>query len=419
MDYEMIKEVAARTGRKVTDLLALSPQNDPFYVGTERDLKMANWFREVWDLAGYSRGVHLRRVHYFCVSRSDIRLPMAIKQGEEVSDRYLNTEAAWKFLTQASKVARYLGLVQIEQIVDNKNPDPVIRTWFNHYFEQDDDEAERKLYSVQMGGIQDPYVSVSGPSSSDVQPYLLEVWLEKGTMNDVLASTCNRFEINLVSFQGEASITAVLDLIKRVQQAGKPAVIFYVSDFDPAGNSMPKAVARKIEWMRENYGVMEQVLLKPIALTKEQVAHYRLPRTPIKDSELRAGRFEAAFGEGAVELDALEALYPGSLATILQNEAERFYDRAAEDARRATEWAVQSRVRAAVRAALEEHQELLDQLAALQEEIANIQVDTGDLEFSRSDLDPWYDRDEFLFDSDRNYIQQIRYYAAHKNGTEV
>jgi hypothetical protein len=48
--------------------------------------------------------------------------------------------------------------------------------------------------------------------------------------------------------------------------------------------------------------------LTPLALTLAQVQQYRLPRIPIKESDRRKPGFEDTYGEGAVELDALEAL---------------------------------------------------------------------------------------------------------------
>jgi hypothetical protein len=58
----------------------------------------------------------------------------------------------------------------------------------------------------------------------------------------------------------------------------------------------------------------------------EQCIEYELPRTPIKESEHRAANFEAQFGTGATELDALQALHPGALREILVEHIERYYD---------------------------------------------------------------------------------------------
>jgi hypothetical protein len=40
--------------------------------------------------------------------------------------------------------------------------------------------------------------------------------------------------------------------------------------------------------------------------------HYRLPRIPVNETDLRRLGFEQAYGQGAVELDALEALVPAA-----------------------------------------------------------------------------------------------------------
>jgi hypothetical protein len=54
-------------------------------------------------------------------------------------------------------------------------------------------------------------------------------------------------------------------------------------------------------------------------LTSDQAAVARpLPRIPIKEIDLRRQNFEDRHGEGAVELDALEALYPGALAALVR-----------------------------------------------------------------------------------------------------
>jgi hypothetical protein len=61
-------------------------------------------------------------------------------------------------------------------------------------------------------------------------------------------------------------------------------------------------------------------------LSHDQCIEYALPRTPIKELDRRAARFEARFGEGATEPDALEALHPGEIRRILVREIERYYD---------------------------------------------------------------------------------------------
>src|SRR5207247_11465286 len=50
------------------------------------------------------------------------------------------------------------------------------------------------------------------------------------------------------------------------------------------------------------------------------------PTRRSSDLERRRLEFESRHGEGAVELDALEALYPGELQAVLSRYIEEYYD---------------------------------------------------------------------------------------------
>jgi hypothetical protein len=69
----------------------------------------------------------------------------------------------------------------------------------------------------------------------------------------------------------------------------------------------------------------------PLALTKQQCIDLRLPRIPIKESDRGKGRFEERHGEGATELDALEAIHPGLLRQMILDEVKRYHDDTFDD----------------------------------------------------------------------------------------
>jgi len=315
-NYDRIKALAKEQGCTVLDLIALAPQNDPFYCGTQGDIINGNWFFDLWQTYGFGTGVHLRRVHYRIISQEK---PVPMPNGKP----YENTLGCWKFLEAASKAARYLDLVPITDFVDRRNPDAQIyASWPT---EAPSIYVDDPAYfgAVELPAFPDlPSYGVTNYEGA--QRYHLELWCEKSTMNDVLVPLCRRYRANLVTGVGELSITAVSDLVQKRIDAGHPCRIFYISDFDPAGLSMPVAVARKIEHQLGDLDA--DVQLTPIVLTADQVRRYRLPRTPIKESEKRGARFEERYGEGAVELDALEALYPGRLSTIVRDHLRNFYD---------------------------------------------------------------------------------------------
>lgn len=442
--YEIIRTTATEAGCRVTDLLAMSNRRDPFYCGQPAQLRDAQWFAELHAALGIGANVHLRRIHYQLVSQAE---PPIKPNGEP----YRNTDKDWKWFCESVVAARTLGLVDVQDFVDRRNPAPVIlrggyeapeRAFSigapDFWFYTIDAELEEPRLSL-------PAISVEGYAYDDgEQPYLCEIWTEKTTMNDVLAPICQRYRANLVTAAGFQSITAAVNLIGRAQATGKPARVFYSSDFDPAGDKMPIAVARQTEYWIRQYDLDIDIALTPVALTAEQVAEYRLPRIPIKESDNRRGKFEARYGEGAVELDALEALYPGELARMVNDALEPYWDkrlkshmtrqRAEVQDNISREWNEHIGDLADVVEEIESdidraYSQFADELASLAERIddtiapARAALDDIERELYRrgetftaelpervkSDLEP-PDESAWLFSSLRGYMDQLRHY---------
>lgn len=356
LNYEAIKHLAKPARCRVNDLIALAPQNDPFYVGTEGDRAWGEWFADIWRRFGYRSGVHLRRIHYQVVSQDP---PVVMPDGQV----HENTEACWAKLAAASKKARYLDLVDADDFDDRRNPEALL---------PDPDARDPlllhiadNLYGAEVAlptFPEPPAYWVSGYNGR--QPYHIELWCEKSTMNDILEPLCRRYRAGLQIGVGELSITKTLRLVQRIANTGKPTRIFYISDFDPAGTSMPVAVARKIEYFIHKQGLDLDVRLFPVVLTEEQVRHYQLPRTPIKETERRRDSFEERFGEGATELDALEALQPGELRRILVEHIEGYYDTGLERRVREAREALQADLDDTRQAIIDRHQPAIDELKA-------------------------------------------------------
>lgn len=323
INYEYIKQLAKETGARVTDLIPLAPQNDPFYTGTPSDHALGEWFAHLWQAFGYRTKVHIRRVHYQIISQSP---PVMLPNGKP----YENTEECWGVLNLASKAARYLQLVDPAAFDDRRNPDPL--TYADYRVYEPEVSTQLRLWAGDLRLPAFPELpDYTVRDFKGAQRYHLEVWCEKSTMNDVLGPLCQAYSANLQTGLGELSITATLALVHRLERAGKAARIFYVSDFDPAGQSMPVAVSRKIEYFVRTFGLDLDVRVFPVVLTEEQVQSYQLPRTPIKETERRRGGFEDRYGQGAVELDALEALYPGELQQVLSAYMNQYYDYALDE----------------------------------------------------------------------------------------
>ena len=428
MRYEEIKEFAREHNVRVTDLIALTRKRDPFYAGTPSDYAKGEWFAELWRRFGYSTGVHIRRVHYQVISQER---PVLMTDGRP----YENTEGCWEYLNEAANRARYLGLVDPAAFIDQRNPD--VKIFTPDAPTRPGIAVDDNLYmdDLELPPFPDlPEYSLVGGSLAGMQRYHIEVWCEKSTMNDVLVPLCSRYGVNLQTAIGEMSITGCLDLVKRATE--RPVRILYISDFDPAGQSMPTASARKIEWFTRANDEERDIRVYPIVLTADQVRQYQLPRTPIKETEKRAGRFEARFGEGAVELDALEALRPGVFRAIVNDEILRYYDLTLQRRADAKREELEDDLTDARHAALDSWSGDIDRVRSeyesirieFRERIAGIKEATTALwaemvesmELSAPDIDNYptpeakeaVERENALLDTTRGYLEQIDAYKS-------
>lgn len=319
MSYEKIKAYAKALGTTIKSMIALGDNNDPFYIGTPNHWKWANWLGEHWRSMGMGEGTHIRALHYRLVSQQE-----PVIMPDKNKSPYLNTEKCWKKLNNAVKWARYLGIIPLDNLADRRAPDPKLyfreESWIR---DQPSSEVE-KPWQLGLGSINFDFPEWQEPPAiayhrqDHRQTYHLELWCEKSTMNSILEPLCRQHSMGLQTGVGEISLTRCLELVSRAKESGKPVRLFYISDHDPGGKSMPVAAARKIEWAITKLGEAVDIKLYALALTEEQIARYNLPKTMIKETEKRATAFELRHGKGAVELDALEALYPGSLTRIIE-----------------------------------------------------------------------------------------------------
>lgn len=162
---------------------------------------------------------------------------------------------------------------------------------------------------------------------------------------------------------------------------------------------------------------------------------FALPRTPIKPTERRREAFEKRHGEGAVELDALEALVPGELERIVRQALSTYHD--SDLARRVAEQRAEMReiLTGLQETVLERHD---TQLASVRAELEQIRADLGprmetytshlenvwhgisddlhstlEQEFGEFGLTQARIAEEFgpgLYDSQRDYLKQISAY---------
>lgn len=452
-----LAKAAKLLGVPKKELLVLDPSNDPFNVGTPAKVRDAEWFTSLWERFG-NRGVHNRRIHYIAQSTGDVLMP----NGET----YVNTESCWRTLEKASKYARDLALVDPELLADKRNAEsrlyaPGQREQEPHPYTQVqiDGSPLRSYNAWQLPSIDPDDLTLYGFDVGDAQvydydyhpddqPFLVELWIEKSTMDDVLSPLCRNLNANYTPGTGFTSKTRVAQMLRRAQWSGKPVRIFVISDFDPAGADMPSSIARNVEFYRDRIAPDVEFKLHHVGMTHEWAERYDLPRAPIKDDDKRKDNFERLHGEGCVELDALEALHPGALAREIRAEITPYIDlefartlRAveseAEQAAQAAWHATTATLRAdlgeiedQVRDVADRYRDRLTDLGAeLERDLAPHRERLGDLWARLVDLagDPTPNlpgrpvpspagRDEsaWLYDSGRHWLDQLKRYRAEK-----
>lgn len=443
IDRETIIHLAKENGLRAADLIALAPQNDPFYCGMPSQVKAAEWFAGLWRRFNFPPGVHLRRIHYQMVNLDD---PVLRPDGSI----YQNSDKCWRYLAAAGKSARYLGYVDPEAFEDMRNPAPAI---FAHHEPaapgisiKDGDNYLPEL--PELPGLDMPDLYAAGYSNLFPGRHV-EIWAEKTTMNDVLIPLCQRHKVNLVTGAGELSITAVVQFLRRVEGAELEARILYISDFDPAGNGMPISVGRKIEFWQQHpsYTAFHDldIRLQPVVLTLDQVKQYRLPRAPIKESDMRKGRWTEEFGAGAVELDALEANHPGELRRIIDEAIRQHRDyglssrsrEARDDLQRRLDGisaeilresgadeviadyeALQSDIQGLIKGYSGRWDDIADRWSSVNSKLlTDLRSAAGDVDLDDYPL-PVQElpaESDTLYDSHRDYIDQLMAYKAHRH----
>jgi hypothetical protein len=313
-----------------TRLTVLSTQVDPYRLDTPAGHRDGAWLADQLNRAiGKVRRIHWRGLHYAIVAAGDILKPSG--------KIYRNDDADWTWLVNnAGKAARWLGYVDFERIVDNRNSEPIIHrqarvtpeTWVSAGVD------------ITIPDIEDltPSPGVSGFEGR--QPYALTIFGEKTSLEDVLLPIARQFEADLYLVAGEISDTLLYRMAKDGAADKRTMVVFVLADCDPAGHQMTVSIGRKLQALRDLCFPDLAFELVPVALTVEQVRDLGLPSTPLKDTEKRADNWCEAFGVEQTEIDALATLQPHVLGEIVTAAISPYFDRTlaarVADARR--EW---------------------------------------------------------------------------------
>ena len=307
--------IAEDYGSKLSmkDLTVLAPQNDPFRIDRSAAHRDGAWLAmTARELGLGNRRIHLRGLHYMVLGRT-----------KPDGKPYTNTEADWLWLSsEAGKAARWLGYIPFDQIVDQRNAAPELRIFT---------PPEPSSYitvglDVDLPDADDIVPQVGIADFRGAQPYKIVMVGEKSSLEPVLAPIAETFKADLYLPTGCLSDTLIYRMAQVGADDGRPMVVLYFSDCDPAGWNMPIEVGRKLQAFQVLEFDFLEFEVHRVALYPDQVREYGLPSTPLKDTEKRAGAWLSAMRVEQTEIDALASLRPDLLRTIARDAIAPFYD---------------------------------------------------------------------------------------------
>jgi hypothetical protein len=308
-----------KSGKTPDELTVLGGKNgrnaDPFRLDTPSNRRFGDWYAEEFNRTyGAGSGHHLRGQHYVFSAGGRRMKPNG--------HFYLNDWTSWRWLTtKAAKFARWLGLVAWSRVPDARNENPVI------YRPARAGEAEAKLLTALP--VPDEIDVTPTPTLEGFradQRYALAFFTEKSSVVSLLQEIGEPRGIDLCLSTGDMVDRRIWELAEAAHRDGRKLILFCVSDCDPAGYGMPRAIARKLQAHAvATFPGLEFEVVRA-ALTPSQARALDLPDAPLKSTELRAPKWRAAFGMGQIELDAALALRRDEFRAMIEAMVEPYFD---------------------------------------------------------------------------------------------
>jgi hypothetical protein len=309
---EMVDLARREAGLTLSDMTVLTRSNDPVRVDTDAGHREGQWFRD--NVRRFYRGstlFHLRGLHYRLVVVS------ALKPD---GSTYENTHDDWKWLAGPAKAARWLGYVPFDRFVDHRNNAPEV---VEHKPPVPVAWCQTDAVVPEITEI-DFEVTISGFEA--LQPWQIVIFGEKNSLKESLMHFHENYGCDLYVGACETSDTLIYNMASKAAADGRPLAVLCIADFDPSGHQMSISIAWKLELLRLLEFPELRFHVVRVGLTLEQAIHYRLPSTPLKESEKRADRWQREHGREQTKIDALLELHPDALHDTVLEAVLKYFD---------------------------------------------------------------------------------------------
>jgi hypothetical protein len=154
----------------------------------------------------------------------------------------------------------------------------------------------------------------------------IQVWCESAGMRPQLSRVCDPYSVPVYSCGGFNSLTAIRQIVDScVEDTDGPTVVLHLGDCDPSGHSVFQAVFEDVAAFleRDRRHPAQTFLAERVAITFDQIEQYGLSADPIKTKDDRS---RVWIERGLTHKTEVEALDPGTIATLLREALERHVD---------------------------------------------------------------------------------------------
>lgn len=234
-----------------------------------------------------------------------------------------NSERSYKNLGNLISDARRAGLFDWSALEDRTRRLHKLAFWNNpkELLETARDQYHRDLWANQKIRIQ--------------------VWIEKDALLGVISEICEKNDVPYFSCRGYASDSEIWNSAMRLRiyvrdQNQEQLVVLYLGDHDPSGLDMTRDIEERLRLF--SVCQSEELKVKRIALTMDQIKQLKPPPNPAKITDSRYRQYVSQYGNESWELDVLEPKFIEGLihleitkirnlgkwqAALLQEERER------------------------------------------------------------------------------------------------
>lgn len=340
IDAKTLRQLAIQLGVGIGDMLALDQKVDPFYAKSgPAKIRNAEWVAMLWRDMGSPR-IHNRGFNYLLMGKTRIPYDGRLYDGSKKD---------YVYFTHALEMARYQGLIPFEKIPDHKT-----RLHKNFKLWKHEDIKKLTDFSINFKWIEEKILGhfFSIWESYPQQDTICEVWIEKSSIVETLDPILRSYKANYIEGEGDISLTRCWEFTERVREyyhffGIKKFRVFYISDFDPVGLSMPVSMARKVEYLiykildKHNIPLDEiDIRVEDMTVTPEQIKEFELKTTKVPKEKVtrkdgkksayatRVKKFHRIHGvEGVVELEALMQTDPEEIPRLMRERLSRYYDK--------------------------------------------------------------------------------------------